>query len=59
MTRKKAGCHKKRFDERGARIAIETNKHSSSNNRMEIRYYWCHYCSAYHLTSKPKKNDIR
>jgi hypothetical protein len=37
---------------------IWTRKRNSLG-RNEGRTYWCHGCSAYHLTSKPQRRSSR
>lgn len=45
-------CQKKKFSKIGAMFALAVNR-QKKKPREEIRYYYCHRCRAYHLTSKP------
>jgi len=47
-------CRKKKFDKIGAKIAVAAAIASPHSKRAEVRYYWCPYCKAYHLTKKEK-----
>lgn len=44
-------CGKHCFSEKGARTALNKAKRSKRQRRREKRFYYCHDCNAYHLTS--------
>jgi hypothetical protein len=56
MKRLRIQCHKRRFDEVGAKMVIAAAKHSKDSKRQEVRYYWCQACKAYHVTSQEKQH---
>lgn len=46
-------CGKKKFRRK---IDVKLILAFKSDHRRERRYYWCHLCKAYHLTSQEKRN---
>ena len=49
-------CAKICYSKRDACIAIKTAKHNRKNY-IPIRYYFCDYCGAYHVTSQKHRRD--
>lgn len=52
-------CTKARFSLKAARTAINKAKRSKRQKRRENRFYYCHQCNCYHLTSSPKLDEVR
>lgn len=55
-------CTKQKFTETEAKLALArahyASKIKNNHNRQERRHYYCKYCDAYHLTSRPRREAV-
>lgn len=51
-------CGKHCFSAKGARTALNRAKRSKRQRRREKRFYYCHDCNAYHLTSLESPDEV-
>ena len=55
-------CHKSKMSLKKAKWVLfnaECARRLGSDKRLEIRYYFCNHCKAYHVTSKKFNDEYR